>query len=172
MEAWSTNLLAEFDTIIGHKAAVGDDDYDEVAGDSSEDVEGDRDDDTDEYDAVELEESAAVAEMRFRIGGCKRDEFDLVFSSPTVSPSVSDHSSGSSGHGLGSGTSSASARRTPPYLMKMVCGKQRSHVATVNNKHDPVLVNVLKLSSANELVSVPPAPMADRECLRKDPVSY
>jgi hypothetical protein len=117
LNVWSESLLAEFNTIIQDSTSSGvvesvDDDYDEVAGDSDDDS----------------------MRMRYRIS--QRDDFDISSSSsPTVSPSTSEHSSsGSSG--------SDNTRRTPPYLSRMGRNKQRSDVASVNSKHDPRLVNV------------------------------
>ncbi len=118
LDAWSNSLLAEFNTIIQNEAASDsvesvDDDYDEVASDSSDDDSSMR--------------------MKYRIGG-KRDDFE-VSSSPTGSPSTSERSSsGSSAKG--------NTRHSPTYLSRMGRNKQRSHVASANNKRDPVLVNV------------------------------
>lgn len=179
LDAWSENLLAEFDTIIEREAAATtdlssgdskaairsdafdadkddeDDDYDEVAGDSSED-------DSNVYDVGELEDSATVAEMKYRIGGYKRDELDLVSSSPTVSDRSSG--SGNSSRRLGSGAYlPTTALRTPPQLAQMVRSKQRSHVASVSNKHDPVLVNVKHYSANEQVVSSPTIPTTDSD---------
>lgn len=123
LDAWSSSLLAEFNTIIQNEnqcqsadAAVdsADDDYDEVAGDSSDD------------DSMR---------MKYRVS--QRDDFEVSSSSsPTVSPSTSEHSSS------GSSSANGNARRTPPYLSRIGRSKQRSHVASVHNKRDPTLVNV------------------------------
>lgn len=116
LDAWSKSLLAEFNTIIQNGPDIGsdnadsaDDDYDEVAGDSSD-------------------EDCSLMRMKYTI-----NKHDNYRSSPTVSPSTSEHSSESSGNGN---------RRTPPYISRIVKNKQRSQIATIHNKHDPVLVNV------------------------------
>lgn len=128
LDAWSKSLLAEFNTIIQNGSSSPDavesaeDDYDEVAADSDDD--------------------SSSMRMKYRIndggGGHQRDEFEMSpLSSPTVSPSTSEHSSsGSSASGGNRG------RRTSGYLPRMGRAKQRSHVASVNNKRDPMLVNV------------------------------
>lgn len=123
LDAWSNNLLAEFATIIENEGQSqtsngaiesADDDYDEVAGDSSDD------------DSMR---------MKYRVN--QRDDFEVTLSSsPTLSPSISEHSSsgGSSTNGI--------TRKTPLHLSRIVRSKQRSHVASVQNKCDPVLVNM------------------------------
>lgn len=122
LDAWSKSLLAEFNNIIHNETTSdsvesADDDYDEVAGDSSED------------------ENESSMRMKYRINK-QGDDYEVSSSSPTVSPSTSEHSSGSSN---GNGNT---RRTSPPYISRMVRHKQRSHVASVNNKCDPVLVNV------------------------------
>lgn len=114
LDAWSKGLLAEFNTIIqddryhgSDNAESADDDYDEVAPDSSDD-------------------DCTSMRMKYTIN---KDDYRA---SPTVSPSTSEHSSGSSGN----------SRLTPPYISRIVKNKQRSQIASVHNKRDPVLVNV------------------------------
>jgi len=172
LEAWSENLLAEFDTIIGHEATTvtdsssadgeagverdGDDDYDEVAGDSPDD-----DGDDDPENGCELGSTAdAEFEMKYRMGGemeRERHPLDVArSSSSTISAAQSGRWSGSC----------EPARRTPPYLARKAGGKRRSHVATVDDKCDPVLVNVKPHSTRSDepAVGLPHLPQDDREC--------
>lgn len=158
-------MLAEFDTIIGHEATTvtdsssadgeagverdADDDYDEVAGDSADDAEN----------GCELGPTAD-AEMKYRIGGemeRERHQLDVPrSSSSTISAAQSDRWS----------DSREPARRTPPYLARMAGGKRRSHVAAVDDKCDPVLVNEKPRSTCSDepAVGLPHLPQDDREC--------
>lgn len=123
LDTWSNNLLAEFATIIENEGQSqtfegtiesADDDYDEVAGDSSDD------------DSMR---------MKYRVS--QRDDFEVTLSSsPTLSPSISEHSSS------GGSSTNATTRKTPLHLSRIVRSKQRSHVASIQNKCDPMLVNM------------------------------
>lgn len=121
LDLWSKSLLAEFDSLTQDEnyqrsqcnVDSADDDYDEVA----------------EEDDWSDEESSSFENMKYRIN--KEDNFRI---SPTVSPSTSEHSS--------SGSSANDNKKTPPYISRIMKSKQHSQVASINNKRDPVLVNV------------------------------